>query len=54
MANTGPLKYLDTIEDWDSGGTDSPRKTTDFKALGKRRRKLTQVEDLGQLATSFG
>ena len=24
------------------------------KALSKRRRKLTQVEDLGQLATSFG
>ena len=24
------------------------------KALAKRRRKLTQVEDLGQLATSFG
>ena len=25
-----------------------------FLALAKRRRKLTQVEDLGQLATSFG
>ena len=24
------------------------------KALAKRRRKLTQVENLGQLATSFG
>ena len=27
---------------------------TDYKALAKRRRKLKQVEDLGQLATSFG
>ena len=25
-----------------------------FKVLAKRRRKLTQVEDLGQLGTSFG
>ena len=25
-----------------------------LKAQAKRRRKLTQVEDLGQLATSFG
>ena len=28
--------------------------TASFKALVKRRHELTQVEDLGQLATSFG
>ena len=27
---------------------------TDYKAMAKRRRKLNQVEDLAQLATSFG
>ena len=32
----------------------SEQETGSFKALVKRRRKLTQVEDLDQLATSFG
>ena len=30
------------------------KKRERFKALAKRRRKLTQVEDLGQIATLFG
>ena len=30
------------------------KKNANTKALAKRIRKLTQVEDLGQLATSFG
>ena len=30
------------------------KKCSQAKALATRRRKLTQVEDLGQLATSFG
>ena len=31
-----------------------PRCRTDAKALAKRRRKLTQVENLGLLSTPFG